>query len=135
MASILKVDEMQGVTSAGSITVTSEGGSATQSLQQGLCKVWINFNASGTIATRDSLNVSSITDEAQGYFQYDFTNAMNNADYSGSGNAGEGNNNNNRNIQFGDTQSTTAVDVNCGDGVGSAVDPSVLCSQIVGDLA
>ena len=33
MASILKVDEMQGVTSAGNITITSEGGSATQSLQ------------------------------------------------------------------------------------------------------
>ena len=29
MASILKVDEMQGVTSAGDITITSEGGSAT----------------------------------------------------------------------------------------------------------
>ena len=28
MASILKVDEMQGVTSAGDITITSEGGSA-----------------------------------------------------------------------------------------------------------
>ena len=29
MASILKVDEMQGVTSAGNITITSEGGGAT----------------------------------------------------------------------------------------------------------
>jgi hypothetical protein len=29
MASILKVDSMQGVTSAGDITITSEGGAAT----------------------------------------------------------------------------------------------------------
>ena len=38
MASILKVDAMQGVTAAGDITITSEGGAATQSLQQGLAK-------------------------------------------------------------------------------------------------
>jgi hypothetical protein len=35
MASILKVDAMQGVTSAGDITITSEGGAATMQLQQG----------------------------------------------------------------------------------------------------
>ena len=40
MASILKVDEMQGVTSAGDITITGEG-TATMQLQQGLCvKMW-----------------------------------------------------------------------------------------------
>ena len=38
MASILKVDELQGIATAGDITVTSEGGAATQSLQQGLAK-------------------------------------------------------------------------------------------------
>ena len=38
MASILKVDALQGITSAGDITVTSAGGAATQSLQQGLSK-------------------------------------------------------------------------------------------------
>ena len=39
MASILKVDEMQGVTSAGDITITGEG-TATMQLQQGLAKCW-----------------------------------------------------------------------------------------------
>jgi hypothetical protein len=134
MSTIL-VDNLTGKTSAGDITVTSEGGAATQSLQQGLCKVWINFNGTGTIATRDSFNVSSISDEGGGLYQYDFSNAMSNANYSGSGMVGEGNNNNNRNMQFGDTYSTTALDLNCGDGVGSTVDPSVVCSQIFGDLA
>ena len=35
----IKVDTLTGKTSAGDITVTSEGGAATQSLQQGLAKV------------------------------------------------------------------------------------------------
>ena len=66
MASILKVDEMQGVTSAGDITITSEGGSATMQLQQGLAKLWINYNGTGTIAARDSFNAGSLTDHGVG---------------------------------------------------------------------
>ena len=54
MASILKVDEMQGVTSAGDITITGEG-TAVMQLQQGLCKLWVQHNA-GT-AVLDSNNV------------------------------------------------------------------------------
>jgi hypothetical protein len=65
MASILKVDDLRGNTSAGNITITSEGGAATQSLQQGLAKAWVNFNATTTSA-RDSFNVSSITDNGTG---------------------------------------------------------------------
>ena len=42
MSTIL-VDNLTGKTSAGDITVTSEGGAATQSLQQGLAKVWVMF--------------------------------------------------------------------------------------------
>ena len=61
MASILKVDAMQGVTSAGDITITSEGGAATQSLQQGLAKFWVNV-ASNQTTVNDSLNMSSVSD-------------------------------------------------------------------------
>jgi hypothetical protein len=79
MASILKVDELQGITSAGDITVTSEGGAATQSLQQGLAKV--NWNGTGTVAIRSALNVSSITDNAVGDYTANFTTAMTDANY------------------------------------------------------
>ena len=41
MASILKVDTLTGVTTAGSISVTGEGNSTTTNLQQGLAKAWI----------------------------------------------------------------------------------------------
>jgi len=82
MASILKVDELQGITAAGDITVTSEGGAATQSLQQGLAKVWVNFNGTGTIAIRDSLSVSGLVDNGTGNYTVNFTNAMSSANFS-----------------------------------------------------
>jgi len=81
MSTIL-VDNLTGKTSAGSITVTSEGGAATQSLQQGLAKAWANLNGIGTIALRDSLNISSATDLGTGYYKKSYTNSMSNINYS-----------------------------------------------------
>ena len=80
MASILKVDEMQGVTSAGDITITSEGGSATQSLQQGLVKAWINKPQNGA-SINDSLNVSSLDDDGSGDFGVHYTNDFSSTNY------------------------------------------------------
>ena len=76
MASILKVDELQGIASAGDITVTSEGGSVTQSLQQGLTKAWISFIGTGTVSIRDSFNVSSLNDTGTGNYDYHLTNPL-----------------------------------------------------------
>ena len=84
MASILKVDAMQGVTSAGDITITSEGGAATQSLQQGLAKAWNRFTEESTTAIRDSFNVSGITDNGTGDTTTTYSNAMSNANYASS---------------------------------------------------
>ena len=86
MASILKVDELQGIVSAGDITVTSEGGSATQSLQQGLAKSWGHFNGT-TNTVLDSLNISSAADNGTADYTYNINNNHNNANYmlSGSG--------------------------------------------------
>ena len=81
MSTIL-VDNLTGKTSAGSITVTSEGGAATQSLQQGLAKAWVNFDGTGTIAARDSLNLSSLTDNASGNYTASWSSALANASYS-----------------------------------------------------
>ena len=61
MASILKVDTLTGVTTAGSISVTGEGNSTTTNLQQSLVKVWAKFNGS-SFGELDSFNVSSFTD-------------------------------------------------------------------------
>ena len=81
MASVLKVNTLTGVTTAGSIAVTGEGNSTTTNLQQGLLKVWHNYNGTGTVATNDSFNVGSITDNASGDYSTTFSNNMGNANY------------------------------------------------------
>jgi len=70
----IKVDTLTGKTSAGSITVTSEGGSATMQMQQGLAKFWITHDGTGTPTAIDSFNVGSITDVGQGNYKYNFSN-------------------------------------------------------------
>jgi len=45
-------------------------------------KAWVNFNGTGTVAIRASLNVSSITDNGTGDYTVNFTNAMSDANYS-----------------------------------------------------
>ena len=81
MASILKVDALQGVTAAGSILVTGEGNSTTTNLQQGLAKTWVNIDGAGTIAVRDSFNVGSLTDNGTGKYEINFTNNFGNINY------------------------------------------------------
>ena len=67
--------------SANSMTIRGEG-SVQTSIQQGLGKSWINFNGTGTIATRDSLNVTSITDNATGDYYVTIANDMASVNYS-----------------------------------------------------
>ncbi len=80
MASILKVDDLRGNTAAGNITITSEGGSATMQLQQGVAKQWAKTNSAGT-SIEDSNNTSSLTDNGAGDQTITMTNAMSNALY------------------------------------------------------
>ncbi len=87
MASILKVDTITGIATAGSIAVTGEGNSTTTNLQQGLAKVWAKYDAGSTL--NDSFNVSTLTDSGTGLFDLAFTNSMNNANFAGQA---EGNN-------------------------------------------
>ena len=81
--SSLKVDNITGRGNAGFTgSVESEGGNTTTDLQQGLVKAWINLNGTGTIATRDSFNISGTTDNGTGDYSFAINNDMNNNDYS-----------------------------------------------------
>ena len=80
MASILKVDTLTGVTTAGSISVTGEGNSTTTNLQQGLAKAWGDF-IQVTPAVLDSLNTTLITDTSAGRFTPNLINNMSSANY------------------------------------------------------
>ncbi len=80
--STLNVDTLVGVTSANAITVRGEG-TATTSLQQGLCKCWTNFTGITNTTERDSFNVDSMTDVDTGRTTMNLTNNMANANYTG----------------------------------------------------
>tara|TARA_A100001515_G_scaffold95556_1_gene76655 strand:- start:45 stop:455 length:411 start_codon:yes stop_codon:yes gene_type:complete len=80
MASILKVDTITGVATAGSIAITGEGNSTTTNLQQGLAKSWVLWNQSSP-EVYDSLNISSMTDSSTGFFDMNVTNAMSSTNY------------------------------------------------------
>ena len=57
----------------------------TSYVVNGSAKAWVNFNGTGTIATRDSLNVSSLTDLSAGEYQVNFSSNMANTNYCASG--------------------------------------------------
>ena len=81
MASVLKVDELQGIATAKPVTVTV-GATATQSLEKGLTKVyalWDMADLSGTGGTTGidtSFNVSSMDYDGTGDFGINFTSAF-----------------------------------------------------------
>ena len=74
--STLKADTIQ----------STSGGAATLTKQQA-AKSWMNLNGSGTVATRDTLNVSSLSDEGSGKYLISFSSSMSNDDYTISGGA------------------------------------------------
>ena len=47
-----------------------------------MCRAWVNFNGTGTVAIRASGNVSSITDNGTGDYTVNFTTAMSDINYS-----------------------------------------------------
>ena len=53
----------------------------TEKLSKGTAAAWVNFNGEGTVAIRDSFNVSSITDNGLGRYTANFSSPMANANY------------------------------------------------------
>lgn len=76
MTGIIKVNELQGRTTANDITVTV-GASATQSLANGLVKHFSNFDGRGN-GFYGSFNASSVTDNATGDYTITVTTAFSN---------------------------------------------------------
>jgi hypothetical protein len=80
----IKTDKLTGKTTAGNVTVTSEGGAVTQSLQQGLAKAWVNYDGKTTNSVRDSLNTSSVSDNGTGDYSVTYSSNLSNANYTAS---------------------------------------------------
>jgi hypothetical protein len=89
MASILKVDEMQGVTSADQITVTV--GSTSMTLHNGIAKFHCSYESGGSTGgagalQSGSLNISSVSDNGTGNFSPNFSSNFSGATYTVLGN-------------------------------------------------
>ena len=76
MASVLKVNTLTGVSTAGSIAVTSENNSTTTNLQSGLAKAHMTYDMSGTVEIVYGFNLGSAVDVGQGKFGCSFINNM-----------------------------------------------------------
>jgi hypothetical protein len=75
-----------------------------------LCRAWVNFNGTGTVAIRASFNVSSITDNGTGDYTVNFTTALPDDKYSIHVDGAEGNANYARNASVPYQSAPTAAD-------------------------
>jgi hypothetical protein len=55
----------------------------TNTVVHGSAKAWVNANGVGVVSVRDSLNVSSMTDDAAGTYSFAYTSNMGSSDYAG----------------------------------------------------
>ena len=70
MSTIIAANISDGTTSVASTYVVN-----------GSAKAWVNFNGIGTVAIRDSMNATSLTDSGAGVYAVNFTSAMGNTNY------------------------------------------------------
>tara|TARA_B100000214_G_scaffold181797_1_gene131127 strand:+ start:40 stop:501 length:462 start_codon:yes stop_codon:yes gene_type:complete len=124
--------------SDGVLTITGEGGSTKTNLQQGLTKAWINFNGTGTIATRDSFNVTTITDDTTGRYTITIANNMSSADYADFGGGCVNSSANNQQARQGpavNNNATGSFQMHCGSNTYAQDDWEFPTAQVSGDLA
>jgi len=103
----------------------------------GVAAAWVNFNGSGTIAARDSVNVASLTDRGTGLYTLNYTSNMSSTDYSSVGScADNATDATSRNRMFTpSTLTASASYANTYTTSSSADDVALVCVSIHGDLA
>jgi len=126
MASILRVNTLT--------DASSNNSTAMSVVNQGTAKAWINLNGTGTIATRDSFNVGSITDNATGEHTVTYSSSMGNNDYSSQTTADSGSGLI-ATLATEGTMTTTATKTTTYNSSISPTDHAVVCLSTLGDLA
>jgi len=133
---------MAGKIIADTLEHSTAGSLTTDYVVNGSAKSWVNFNGTGTIATRDSLNVASLTDIGTGNHEINFSSAMSDVNYSRSTHMQRENTTasyaNIDGSYNNDTYSTTTLEVRTvymNAAASGAVDSPIVSNQIFGDLA
>ena len=97
----------------------------------GSAKVLVNFNGSGTIAARDSVNLASLTDSGTGQYKINFTNSFSNSNYTA-----QCNTENDGNIGHVGSWNTGDWSIAArNNSTNSLQDENFICASIHGDLA
>jgi len=120
------------ISSAGQVSVKSEGQANTTNLQQGLTKAWFTSNSS--MALTDSFNLASVTDVSAGQLGVTFSTAFGNTTYSSTGSCST-NANINVVTNWNETLTTTLTRFGMLQVNGQAYTDGGLSGHICGDLA
>jgi len=101
----------------------------TSYVVNGSAKAWVNFNGTGTIAARDSLNLSSLGDNGTGQYQVNYTSSFSTVGYSVEGVASAAL------TDVGGTVSVSATGRRSYNDAGTLTDPTYYYHTVHGDLA
>jgi hypothetical protein len=127
------------LTTSDQVNTGTEKSIDTSYLFNGVAKVWINFNGTGTIATRDSFNVTSITDDNTGRYTITIANDMSNTNYSSvAGGCVDETTANNQQARQGpavNNFATGSIQTHCGSNTYAQDDWTIVTAEISGDLA
>jgi len=112
---------------------TTTGGIPTVKGQKLIPTAWVNFNGTGTVAIRDSENVSSISDNSTGDYSVNFISNLANTNYCvlGANTSAESNGSSCMPSNY----STTNIRVNSRNGSGGLMDGSKLNVTVLGGQA
>jgi hypothetical protein len=122
--------ERMRLTSTGDLRFNSGYGSVATAYG---VRAWANINGTGTIAIRNSGNISSITDHGAGQYTFTFTNNLPDANYSFvlTGNEGTPNNGSIVSAPAQSANSTSSIRVDCVNNGGTRIDMQFLSLVIV----
>ena len=107
----------------------------TSYVVNGSAKAWVNFNGTGTIAIRDSMNVGSITDDGVGVTTITYTNSLANDDYANGGMAREASGGGFAIVRYSNTFTTSQTKVVSANSSGTTIDCETCTVLTHGDLA
>ena len=109
--STLKVNTVQHNTSGFNNVVQFTDGAGTQNGT--LCRAWVNFDGTGTVAIRADFNVNTITDHGTGRYTINLSNGLTDANFVSVFNGNESTANSGRFFSAPETDAPTSSSIRC----------------------
>ena len=129
---------MAGTIAADTLTHSTAGSIATNYVVNGSAKAWANLNGTGTIALRDSLNTSGVTDNGTGHYTFSLSSSMDDANYAimfGDSAADSNHDGGWLGIRNGTTNTASSFVVTTDGRITGEFDPLYTMMSVLGDLA